>query len=433
VKAAAGWKAAIEDLGSKERGVNVAVWAAIRKKYGGALWTPYGVLVASAAMVDHVFKDPLDRYSVEGYADGAVRIEGYKHRSADAIGEIYLGLDRGEAYDKASTETNKAIFALGERPAFDLARGTTRAVLTGILDAAAGATGKREASIDLKFVSDRVLGALASSWFDLPDEHHTYVEPGGWDGTGNRKPRCPGDFTSPSRYIFSPRPSEAVKEYAVAQGQALRGAALEFVRAMRAKPPAELEKALNGPLSKAMFKDIKNNEQLASTLIGVMMGFLPTADGCFRSVLHVWLTDRSLWRVQANLAYASGDDYTRAKNALEDPLKRTLQKRPVPDIVWRTAKVKHDLGPVAVQPGERIVVGIVSATQEALAGGEVDVYPVFGGKRSAGEATEGDPTHACPAYKAAMGVLLGMISALLDAGTLRPHPMPLVVVLSEED
>ena len=91
-----------------------------------------------------------------------------------------------------------------------------------------------------------------------------------------------------------------------------------------------------------------------------------------------------------------------------------MQKRPVPDIVWRTAKVKHDLGPVAVQPGDKIAIGIVSATQEKLLAGEANVYPVFGGERK-----ENGPTHACPAYAAGMGVLLGMVSGLLEAGTLR--------------
>ena len=39
-------------------------------------------------------------------------------------------------------------------------------------------------------------------------------------------------------------------------------------------------------------------------------------------------------------------------------------------------------------------------------------------------------THACPAYAMAMGVLLGIISALLEAGTLRPTPSPTGIILN---
>ena len=103
--------------------------------------------------------------------------------------------------------------------------------------------------------------------------------------------------------------------------------------------------------------------------------------------------------------------YATAVGALLVPLKNAMQRRPVPDIVWRTAKLKHDLGPVAVQRGEKIAIGIVSATQHSLEEGKADVMPVFGGAR-----VKDGPTHACPGYAAGMGVLLGMVSGLLEAG-----------------
>jgi hypothetical protein len=96
----------------------------------------------------------------------------------------------------------------------------------------------------------------------------------------------------------------------------------------------------------------------------------------------------------------------------------------VPDMVWRTATGAHQLGAVQVQAGETVVIGIVSATQEALGAGRTDVYPVFGGERAGSH-----PTHACPGYEIGMGVLLGMISGVLEAGTLRPMPSPLTVLL----
>ena len=403
------WKAYLEDLGSKEKGYNSAIWAAIRVKFGGALWTPYGVLVASSAMVDHVFTNKA-LYSVEGH-DGPPLVEGYLHRSRASIGEIYLGLDdKGpeSEYVRRSKEVNQELMQLSAEEAFNLARAET-------LKELAGHVGK---TVDLRtMLSDPVLGEVCRFWFDLPDGNR--VLKGGWDWQDEHTPRCPGDFTAPSRYIFQPNPGEQATRYAHRQGKALHDAVKAFVADMRGKK-------LSGKLSQALFGIIPtDDDRLASTLIGVMMGFLPTVDGNFRSTLLQWLTDGSLWRLQADLAAASGSPYEKAKTALLPALKIAMQKRPVPDIVWRTAKVKHDLGPVAVQPGDKIAIGIVSATQEKLLAGEANVYPVFGGERK-----ENGPTHACPAYAAGMGVLLGMVSGLLEAGTLRPTPVPLTVQLS---
>jgi hypothetical protein len=68
---------------------------------------------------------------------------------------------------------------------------------------------------------------------------------------------------------------------------------------------------------------------------------------------------------------------------------------------------------------------IASATQEMAARPLVgpDVTLVFGGDRK----KEPHPTHACPAYDMGIGVLLGMISAMLEATTLTPTESPLSV------
>jgi hypothetical protein len=104
-----------------------------------------------------------------------------------------------------------------------------------------------------------------------------------------------------------------------------------------------------------------------------------------------------------------------------------MQLRPSPELVWRTACCHHLLGPVPVAPGDLVVLSIVSATQQCLQQRIADVSPIFGGDRSLAE----HPTHACPGYKAAMGVLLGMIAALLDVPhCMRPTPAPLVLQFS---
>jgi hypothetical protein len=106
---------------------------------------------------------------------------------------------------------------------------------------------------------------------------------------------------------------------------------------------------------------------------------------------------------------------------------RSMQLRPSPELVWRTVTRHHDLGPVAVAPGDLVVLSIVSATQQCLQQQIVDVYPIFGGDRSKPE----HPTHACPGYQASMGVLLGIVAGFLDVTvSVRPTPAPLVLAFS---
>lgn len=101
-------------------------------------------------------------------------------------------------------------------------------------------------------------------------------------------------------------------------------------------------------------------------------------------------------------------------------------RKPVPDMVWRTARCDHRLGDVDVHEGDRIIVGICSGSQADLQAGQHDIFTVFGGSRTPTPAGSGQPApmHACPGYGMAMGVILGIFSALLDAGTLHSTASP---------
>jgi Dyp-type peroxidase family len=406
----AAWKAQLEDFDAVDSGATAAVWAAIRKYHHGVLKTPYGVLVGSKKLVMQVFRNADDQYSVCGYM----------HRMKQTIGEIYLGLDWGDEYKRQSLETNRAMMEITTPEAFKLARD----IAEGFLALALGAANPRSEGtmFDTGMLSDFVLASVSNEWFGLPDNN--YVMAGGWDWKAGREPRCPGHFTAPSRYLFSPNPGLAVQEYAIAHGKSLQDAVSKYVADGR-KDPAVYEK---NRLSKAMFEAIPREEdmRLVHTIIGGMMGFLPTADGILRTTLYEWMNDKSLWLLQQELAASSvQDEYERASQVLLEPLERTMQHRPVPDVVWRTAAKAHELGNVRVKRKDRLVVGIASATQEDLEAGRVDVAPVFGGIRGKPRA----PTHACPAYNAAMGTFLGTLSALLEAGTIRPTPSPNAMVL----
>src|SRR3546814_10674433 len=52
---------------------------------------------------------------------------------------------------------------------------------------------------------------------------------------------------------------------------------------------------------------------------------------------------------------------------------------------------------------------------------------VFGGERGKGDA----PDHACPGRKLAMGAMLGVVAALLDAGRIQAQPAGLIVRVSD--
>ena len=320
----AAWKVCLEDFDARTSGDTAAVWAAIRAKHGGVLRTSYGVLVASKDLVMKVFQNAGGNYSVAEY----------QHRMRKSIGEIFLGMDEGAAYRAQSKDTNRAIRSITESDAFIAARDKANVFLEALLDA------KKEATFDTRELSDEVLTGLSKDWFDLPDGKN--VEQGGWSWIpiSGRKPQCPGDFTTPSRYLFSPNPGSAVKDYGQAHGNSLRRAVAKFVTDYRGQ-----EHALRGPLSKAMFAAIPDDDQLARTITGVMMGFLPTVDGSLRSTLFEWMDDKTLWRVQeALVSDLDKDRYAAANRVLRTPLMRTMQHRPVPDLVWRTAVRKHYLG-----------------------------------------------------------------------------------------
>jgi Dyp-type peroxidase family len=442
--AAERWKLALEDLGARMSGTSRAVWAAIRKVHGGVLRTPYGVLVCSKSMVDEVFAN----------ADGRYSTTGYNTRLAKSIGEIYLGRDEGgpaSAYRQEADAANGAVMAVTMAQAYESAYRHSADVLEGLLRAAAPAT---ELAVEVKDLVDGLLAALCLEWFGVPEGR--WVLPGGWHWLPEAQATCPGHFHSPSRYTFQPRPGDAARDIGERHGQALKSKMLGFVRAVRAQP------ALQGRLGAQLFAAFPDDpaadgarrdaltERLATTLIGVMMGFLPPADGNLRSVLFEWVEDRSLWqhqaalrreagRVAAQAAAAGGAaappaSLATAERVLAAPLARTMQLRPVPEVVWRTALRAHVLGAgaqaVSVRAGDTVVVSIVSAMHEDLMAERADPFVVFGGRRKPARDGDAHPTHACPGYDMAQGVMLGFLAALMERATLRPALSPLALRIS---
>lgn len=428
--AAEQWKLVLEDLGARTTGTSAAVWSAIRKVHGGVLRTPYGVLVCSKALVEEVFANASGRYTVTGY----------NTRLARSFGEIYLGRDDdgpGCPYRREATPANREIMQVSTADAFDSAYGHTAAALAAWIGSPAA---HAPLQLEVKDLVDEMLARFCKEWFGLPDGK--WVLPGGWHWRPNERATCPGHFHSPSRYTFQPRPGKETQEVGEAHGQSLKQRVLGLVRAVRAHPPEQ------GRLGQGLFAALPDDpnephdvraaveERLAATLIGVMMGFLPTVDGNLRSVLYEWVDERTLWEHQAALRRAAGARPSTLENAeqvLEPPLLRTMQLRPVPEVVWRIARSEHVLGSganaVTVRPGDTVVVSIVSATQEDLLAERKDPYVVFGGRRKPERVGDPHPTHACPGHDMAMGVMLGFLAALMDGATLRPALSPMALLV----
>lgn len=427
-----GLKALLEDPNAIERFEAADVWAAVRQE-GGVLRIPGGVVVGDPGLVRQVFQASGTDFSVEG--------EGYHERMVKSIGEIYLGLDddgqAGCPYRQQSKAANDAISSITRAQAFDEAFTSATGQLDNMAKAEvrlATATGRHpwELNLNLKEIVDRVIEALCVAWFGLPDETNApqfEAGPARADWTKG-KPRCPGHFTAPSRYFFQPWPTPTVEKWGVAYGQSLKEAMLRFVQARRGSPP-------DAPIAQAIFgmtidSQPAADDLVARTMVGAMMGFIPTLDGALRLVLNEWLRDGDFWalRNQWMAARAAPQEEAEArkqaaKAALEQSLVRAMQLRPMPEMVWRKVKRPCSLGSVLLEPGQTVVVSIVSAMHQAREEGADDVFAMFGGRRA-----DAPLSHACPGYEAAIGAMLGALEALVDSRwPMRPSPAPLALTL----
>ncbi len=380
------WGLMLEHL-SEKQAKTAAAW--MENQEGGAGRTADGILVTSKELVMKVLLN----------ADGNYTIEGYQARMNQSIGLIYLGMDWGPEYVKQSTKSNAAIGRVTRREAFDFALKETRAALAALPDPGA---------FDIVKISDIVFAAICTHWFDVPDGE--FVLAGGFRLSNLVGPaRCPGDYTPPSGYIVHPDPDGLLTEIGQRTGQLLREAVGKLVASRRdpKNPPL-------GAITKALFEEFPNpedNDLLARTIVGVMMGALPTINGNLITIVKTWQKTATLLVLQAKLKKSSqADEFARAHEVIEQPMKETMQMTPTPDALWRMAVKDHTLGTTQVRAGDKIYLSVVRATQEDLRNGVTDVCPLFGGDRS----KQPHPTHACPGFEMGFGILLGIVYGCVE-------------------
>lgn len=417
------WKQVLEDRTSKVIGLTSAVWTYIREPdkddkhftNPGVLITAFGVLVGKYdLMLDVLRNDTV--FSVDGIAQGAE--DSYRKRMKASIGEIYLGLDSGDQYSSESTQANNILGSVTEADAYDEAFRFTQQSVNQVKSPALVPS-----SVNLFWVVDQVLASLCEHWFGIPDK--AVIQFGGQPSAlAANSLHCPYHYTAPSRYFFLPNPDAYTEKAGQGVGKALTAATEALVNAYREKKLSPVA----GKLVEPLFKEITDNNLLARTLVGIMMGFLPTVLGNILGIFHHWLDTRSLWRIQAEyLERKAAGDMPGAQQCLRQALVGAMQFDPAPEMIWRVTKGAGTIGATSVEGNQKIVLSVTSAAHELQEKGEMDVFPAFGGNREDKE--DKPPVHACPAYQMAMGVLLGLAAGVLEAGTLRPTQLPLVLEL----
>jgi hypothetical protein len=362
---------------------------------GGVARTPGGVVVTSKELYLQVLLNADDNYTNAGYQE----------RMEQSFGPIFLGMDWTPEYVKESTPTNAAIGRVTRRDAFEVTLKEARAALPSV--PAPGGI------VDIQALSDIVLAKVCSHYFDIPDG--VYVKAGGFGISNLVSPGvCPADYTPPSAYIFHPDPDPLLTFAGQRTGQILRESVNKYVADKRASgrlPTAQLTRALF-----EQFPDPNDNDLLARTIIGVMTGALPTINGNLVGVVKAWQRTATLMALGAKFkASTQSDDFLRAHEVIELPMRQAMQMQPTPDFIWRLAKKDHTLGTkdaVQVKAGDKIYLSIVQATQEDLRAGSDDVCPIFGGDRS----KDPHPIHSCPGFEMGFGILLGIVYGVVEHG-----------------
>ena len=416
------WKAVLEEGNARAAGNTYAVWAAVRAR-GGVLRTAYGVLVGLPGQVREILHDQ-DGYSVREYWE----------RMRQSLGESYLGMDphprkieagaspeavalddryrsgvKDGQYKAESELTNTIIGRVTQKDAF----GASWQITTPLLQAAV-----RAGTIDLRPMGLHVLARLSSAWFGVP-----------------RNPSDPAKLVEvlqgaleAARYIFSPNPSTFVTTSAQTKGKTLQHEAEAFVNAVLGgleQPPA-----LVAPLFEraAAVSGAGKVEVLTRTFANLVQGFSAPTQGSFLAVMHRWTTTGELWRLQQSLLAipkptAGPREFESVQAVLGKALIGGMQSRPVPDVVHRTAVQHARIGNVDVKPGDAIIVGLESAAAAAKQPGATEF--LFGGDYK--EGASGVPTHACSGREMGLGVVLGMMCAVMESGALRAEGVPLVL------
>jgi len=395
------------------------------------------------------------------------------NRVKDVFARIYVAMDPDSTMDSQTTKTqysdeskitNEFLFGITEEEAFFSAYGFAKAFLDK-----RKAVFKDRNEFKMELRREYLMPCLAGFCnifygvpdLDLQDENtwplaHIGIGGWAWDASlgATRQARCPGDFLAPSRGTFYPRPTESIFDYSVQHGSKLKSAMSKIVDEWLAgtKKPGSVSAAIVKAAKKLNPKN-PDKSLIARNVIGTMTGALPPMDGNLRGILFDWIEEDTLWRYQGAFFREYSDLiqkkvqpekalYSAAKEKILPGIEDSMRVRPAPDLIYRTALEDIKIGEQEIKKDDMVILSLVSATQASLekekeavqtgkdAGNirESGVAIVFGGDRKYGSKF---PVHACPAQKMAMGGMLGIITALLEAGKIVAQPASLIIEISD--
>jgi len=474
------WKVLIEDLSARE--TMRTVWAAIRAR-GGLLETPYGVLVGRREQIAHIFRSPDDfsvsgywdrmRNSLGEHYLGMdpkpAPMASHANPVARNQQDRFLAVVDRDRYARESEFANAWISKIGEAEAFEHAFAIASRWIQQFIWAGAPVSIEPEDApnktvVNVRWLVDYTVSEMCSRWFNLPLSDFVVGRSIMASGVPAPAPaHNPDNFKSTARYIFSPNPTEFVRKDGQEKGSELLDRATAFVARTLA---LEEERRPNtffapGSLLAELFEKRKALIQsgieeasfaqfCAGILLGTIHGFVGPVGGSATSLLNEWIKNRELWRQQLAIRGAAPDpqqplDWESAADLmLRDveegmriqPFPYVLHRTPVRDVTLRTRPrdISDRATPVevdfAIEAGSRVVLGMVSGAHDSTAPFEGEDMPVsdllFGGRypRTCDPYGEDSPEqkdglHACPGKAIGMGTILGIVTALSQAGNLR--------------
>ncbi len=403
------WQRLLQDRATRDQ-----TWRRVKQNQGD-LQTAYGRLVSNPDTVMEMLqdgngKDPL-RYSVCGYG----------RRFHASIGDGYLGMDpdSGHTAQAVTSGINAAVVKIDEETAYRAAAG----IAERLLIARTPVTGT-PIPVDIAELTENVLAALCTEWFGLPEGVHMKAGISAGSGAEAQTGYCPRDFVKVARHVFGAHPSPTESEQGIGRGKVLQ----QSVKAYLASTPRAALVGLSAVIATALHA--QGPDVVAQTIAGIMLGFAPSVHGNFVSLMRAWVEERetlSLWDLQVLLLDLRAgqpdiDGYDAAREVLRRPLLDQMRREPLPATVWR-----EPVGAVPAQPGQdpdKIVIGLHGLMQYE----NIDDAMLFGGTQPGGPGpTKLRTVHACPGYGMAVGVLMGIIAAILSAGTLRSTPSPTIL------
>lgn len=402
---------------SRERPPVAAVSAAAAHGIatGAARVNEKRIVVDGKAQVMAVFANPDGNYTVTGYGE----------RSSKSFGDFFLGMDAGPEYDRQAADINAAIQKITVEEGFDLGRDGARAAYKTLNGGKAESGGSllgrifgafRSAPVAgpapaVDVVSSHMLADVTKALFGIPDEKFIVTGVIGDTEVSRPPSACPADFTPLSASLFWPDPGPRLARGGEVLGQLLAYQTAQLVAKLRATgaPPP-------GRLTKVLFDTIppEDDARLVRTLIGTMMGLLPTINGNLVEVMNKLHADNEVPALRAAIARLGADpSYAAVYDILKPLVYAAMQQNPVPKEVWRIAAKDHVISgetEISVKKGDMVVVSIKKATKADHKKKVVDVSAIFGGMRT-GKGRR--PTHGCPGYAAAMGIIFGALSVIL--------------------